>query len=562
MTSSKYLLLLFRLKGRLLWRTFTRDTTALVGVILIILLFTPLALGGAIGALAGFFLLPPAQNEQLLRGVLLAIYLFWLLSLVLGFALNEDFDISKLFFYPISPRLIFLGTLLSSLLDIFVLLLLPTMLAVVIGFSRSLAAFPLVLAGVGLFFLHTLSLIQVLRLAGAGLLRSRRFRDVMIVLLPLFMIGIYVLFQLPTLVWRRSAEINWAQLLHSRAWEIINFLPPGLAARGIAAAEQGHYLASLGFLGILALLTLGAIYLAGWLVELIYAGEAIGGTVGKRAPRPTRPLPAPRNDAPAVPSRFFGFLLRSPEMQAIAGKEIKYLVRDPYFKANLGGTLYMMVMALFMVFRFRELEGREYFNLGALLLWGASSLMLLMECSLTFNIFGTEGFAAANLFLFPARRREILLGKNLVLFVALLAVNGVLLMIFCLVAGRLSLFPLIWLWFALATLLLVGAGNLVSVWFPYRIIMRGWRPVPQSASRNLAYGFAQLGIVLVLAVLALPVLACLIVPAFWVSHFWFAITIPFALVYAAGGYLLGLRLAENALAAREIEIIEKLTRTD
>ena len=81
-----------------------------------------------------------AFAENLLRAVLLGIYLFWLLSPLLGYALSDSYDITKLFLYPITSRQIFVGAILGSILDFPVLLLLPTLLAALISFAHSPAA--------------------------------------------------------------------------------------------------------------------------------------------------------------------------------------------------------------------------------------------------------------------------------------------------------------------------------------------------------------------------------------------------------------------------------------
>ena len=51
----------------------------------------------------------------------------------------------------------------------------------------------LAVLALGLFLFHTLSLTQALLLMTAGVLRSRRFRDLMMILIPLFWMGYYIL---------------------------------------------------------------------------------------------------------------------------------------------------------------------------------------------------------------------------------------------------------------------------------------------------------------------------------------------------------------------------------
>src|SRR5947209_3027342 len=188
-----------------------------------------------------FFQFPPEPAETVLRVVLLGIYLVWLLSPLLGYALSDSYDITKLFLYPITSRQIFVGAILGSILDFPVLLLLPTLLAALISFTHSPAAGILAFLALGLFLFHALSLTQALLLLTAGVLRSRRFRDFVVVLIPLFWMGYYIL---SSTLAQRMVGLHWVAFLHSPAWGAISLLPPGLAARSVAAAGRGEWLLS------------------------------------------------------------------------------------------------------------------------------------------------------------------------------------------------------------------------------------------------------------------------------------------------------------------------------
>src|SRR5438067_12406480 len=193
--SRDYLKLLFWLKWKLMWRGYCRSMSAVFGVILALIVFLPFSIGIGFSCGFGFAALEPQWRPHLLTAVLIGIYLFWVIVPILGYALNESYDITKLFLYPLSTRQIFTGAILGSLIDFPILFVLPTLAAVLIGFTKSGAAFLFVAAAVALFLFHTLSLSQGLILASAGILRSRRFRDLMMVLIPLFWIGYYVISQ-------------------------------------------------------------------------------------------------------------------------------------------------------------------------------------------------------------------------------------------------------------------------------------------------------------------------------------------------------------------------------
>src|SRR5712691_10089700 len=105
----EYLRLMLWLKWKLLARTYRGSASALFGAIIAILIFLPLSLALATGFAYGFMALAPPLNEHLLRAVLLGVYLFWLVTPLLGYALSDTYDISKLFLYPLTSRQVFTG---------------------------------------------------------------------------------------------------------------------------------------------------------------------------------------------------------------------------------------------------------------------------------------------------------------------------------------------------------------------------------------------------------------------------------------------------------------------
>lgn len=552
----RYLYLLWWLKLRLMWRTYRRHLSAAVGALLAVVFFLPIAVGVAFGCFMGFRTLEPHMAEHLLRGVLLGAYLMWLFSPLLGYELTEEYDLSKLFLYPISPRLITSGAILGSLLDLGVLLLLPTLSVALIAFTKSAIAFPIVLLAIGLFLFHTLALSQSINLVSAGVLRSRRARDLMVVLFPLLMTAFYLVSQ----ILPRLHRVNWSRVLDSRAWDLVSYLPSGLAARAVAGAARGDFGPALAFLLVLTIVSLSTLYLASWLVQHIYAGEVASTPIRRRAARKARAAPPPPLiPLAAVPVRRarFGFQL-PPAIEAVAAKEFRYLLRDPYFKHSLMMAVYMLVVVIIVLISPRTWRPEAPRDLGQMLLWGATAMMLFMEAPIAFNIFGTEGPAASLLFLFPCARRHILVGKNLVLFTALSTVNIIFALVLSVLARRPQLLPALILWLELAIIMLVSCGNLISIWFPVRIVMRGWSIRRQSASRGLTYRLLHLAIAAVAGCLSTPLLAAVILPIYWISRFWLALTLPLALAYACTCYLASLHFAARALAQREIEIADAL----
>ena len=544
--------LLFWLKRKLVWRHYCRQTSAAVGAILAIVFLVPAAVMAAFGCFVGFHAFTPANAEHLLRAVLLGAYVMWAMSPVLGYALTEDFDLSKLFLYPISPPMMLAGAIAGSVIDLGFLLLLPTLVVVLISFATGLIAFPLVLAALACFMFHAIALSQVVNLTAAGLLRSRRGRDVMAVLIPLLSILLYLASQsVPNM----ARGFDWSRVLNGRTWTVISYLPPGLAARAIGAASRGELVPALASLLAIAVIAGATLYLAGWLLQLAYAGE-VGGFVRRRAAQAAAESIAAQ---PTIPSAAHGRRFRlnlPPAVLAVADKDFKYLVRDPFFKTALMQTVYMVVVFGFGVLRVSAYDDEGSGSFSQAVTWGSSSMLLLMQAQLSFNSFGPDGAAAATLFLFPSSRRHILIGKNLVLLGALALVNAAFVGIICALARQFQLYPQLIVWTTLATVIVIACGNLLSIRLPVRVVVRGFM------TRSSSVGFTQLLVyltaMLATALVSAPVLAALVVPTYWVSPLWFSLTIPLAGAYALGLYLLSLHMAANSLLEHEPEIAAKL----
>lgn len=554
----EFIRLLFWLKWKLMWRRYQRNTTVLVGTIIAIVFIMPFAFGIAISSVFGYLMLTPPWNSHLLRLILLAIYLFWVLGPLLNYALNESYDITRLFLYPLSSRQIFLGAIFGSFLDFPVLLALPTLLAILVGFIHNLPGIPIIVLAVAFFLFQTIATYQALLLLAAGFLRSRRYRDVVIVLGPVLAILVYVSFQvLP----RQLIQMDYHRIVASRAWDIINYLPPGLAARAIYAASTGAYLLACGFLLLLAVVSTGTVYISAVLLDKICTGVVVSAS----ARSTMKSLPAQRNGAQPFAQvnrahRFTQFTL-PPVVKAVIDKEWKYYIRDPYFKAVALNFVYMMVVWI-VIFLRPTRHSASLFQLSSGAIWGMTAFLLLMELQLAGNIFGIEGVSATTLFTFPSSRRQIFLGKNIILLFMLTIINAVLLLALCL-AGKVMAFYLpILTWILLGSVVLIAAGNLISVWLPTRTIARGWRMQQRSAGQGCSQMLLTGPLYFGTSLLLVPVILAVLAPSYFIAPVWFFVTIPIACIYATGCYLLSLSISTKQISQREIQIAEKLAEQD
>jgi hypothetical protein len=548
-----HLKLLFGLKLKLSGRGLARSKTTLIGTILAIVLFLPLSLGVAVGTVLGLSSASPLIAEQGLRAGLLALGAFWVLTPLLGFSLNDSYDITRLFIYPIPLRRLFVGTILGALLDTPTLLLLPGLCGVVIGLAfHGVAPALVALIAVPLFLFQTLALSQAAILATAGILKSRRFRDVALVIVPLFWMSWQVFNQF---FWRDAARrIDWRTALQSPVWETISLLPPGLAARAMGAALRGEPLWATALLLALAVVTAATVVVAGWLVAKVYDGE----DVGLRAPVDTKPQA--RERAPARPTAD-GPL--PPVVAAVIRKDIATFTRDPHYRVVAMNLVYLMVFGAFLAFRRGGGAGHSALDSTAAVGLG-SGLVLFQQAFLFANLFGTES-GAGLLFNFPMSRRQLLMGKNIALLLVLIPIDLFLALLLCGLLGRTDLLPALLPWMVLAPVLMASVGNLLSVFFPYKAQGRGFRAKQPSSGYGFAYTLLMLGVSLASLALYAPVLAAILIPFFglWgVASAWSALTVPLAAGYVAVFYGIALRAAEGFLLQREPWIVAKVTRTE
>ena len=245
----------------------------------------------------------------------------------------------------------------------------------------------MVIVALALLLFHTLALSQAVILVGAAILRSRRVRDLVMVLVPALSLGTYFAFQFfatRTALTHDSWTATWSGILLHPAWAYADAVPPGIAARSIGAASQGDYPVALVLLLALAAVCVATVYLAGWLVELVSAGHGVGGKVRRRAAREARPARTGRKAPTTRRARLPAV------MAAMMDKEIKYLFREPYFKGVLVQTVLFLALGAFVFLRPWGTGGVQFAS-PRTMLWVVGGYALLSEGGVLLNLFGSEG---------------------------------------------------------------------------------------------------------------------------------------------------------------------------
>ncbi len=525
---------------RLVWLRWTLAVRALgqgtlqkVGLAFFCLFIVPAAaLGAWFTWWAGYRRLDEPARGELLLVVLGVLWTLWAVSPFLSFGLNQGLDPDRLQPYPVPAGELMAGLALAALLDPWSVPVLLFLVAAAAGWINSVAAAPFVLAALLLAYLHQVALTQVLVNAFAGVLRSRRFRDVVVFLTALLGTGFWLLQQ--AAVARLGLVRSLDQLVTLGAGEFWRWLPPGWAAAAIRAASAGRPDLAAGWLGALLL----GLLLLGWLwVRLVRRlGEVAPG--GGSAPAP----------ATAAEARGLGWL--GGRVWAVAAKDLRAFWRDPAQRAQFVTSLGQLVwlVAPFVI------QGGVQRSLAL-----APLLIVLVPIwtarDLASNTFGWERGGLATLFALPVPPSRILLGKNLAVALIALAEAGLIATAVGLVAGE--LLPVAAAAFPALLLATLATGNVLAVTVPRPVHDRMRRPNSNSGAEGCAQAMLALIAFLAQLVVIAPAAAAIAVPLVTESQEWLIVTLPLALLYGAAVYVLGLAWAARRLATRLPEILAR-----
>ena len=519
-------------------------------------------MGGALGLYFVLVMLfrglPGPTAVEVLYAALAAVWGMWIVAPLVGMSFDDSTDLSKLLLYPMTPGRMTAGVLLSDLVSSpagFTILL-----AVPAGWVRHLADAPLIVGAIVLLAVHMAALVESMRIVLWDLLRSRRTRDLLILLTPLLFIVFYAVYGL---VLRGAALEHWARWLNLHPSAYLRFLPSGLAAGAAVNAAAASYGASLAYLGGLLALAAATVWLMAVLVRRVQAGEAESGHA-KRARRDhARQRSRERRRAWLPVARSLrdrhggpASLAISAAVTTVARKELVLFWRNPHLKTQIiQAVAFPIAWLVFMGFWSLGDLGGGRMTPG--LLVAVIGLMLFGSFALSANSFGFEGAAAETLFLFPSSRRALLAGKNLALWAALMALYAPALVLLAALARQWATLPLALIGTGAALALELGVGNFLAIYVPYRLPSKRKNPLAMGSR-----GPGCLGMVLITAafagamVVALPAAAALILPMALHGSAWYWLTVPASAAYVWWLYRLLLDAAAGRLPQREPEIIE------
>jgi len=546
---------LFWLSAKLRLRGYTRSWQQTVGLVVLLVFLVPLAVAVGVSSWFAYTWLKHAYAVELLFVVLFGLYVLWAILPLLQYTLNEGLDVTRLQTYPVTRAEQMVALVLVTLMDVSTLFIVGLFVAVLVGWSANPIAIAFTFAALAFAYIHIVSLSQLVLATLMGLLRSRRYRDLSIILFAFFGAACSFSSQLISYLLRDS---DLSGLINLPVVGYLRWTPPGMAAQAIVRANEGAY--GEAALWLVALVALIPLVVALWAVVLdrgITTAEAGGAARGGRRAATTQiaaPIPAAR------PGRARRTLIPAP-VRAVAGKDLRYFWRDPQLKAMILSSLLILVF----IFLPRLTAGPEAFRssngfLGSYLVYVAPLPAIFLSLNLSLNAFGLERQAAQTLFLFPVRPLYVLLGKNLaVAFVAVLALLVSTLGLAAL-SGKWEDAPVAFTVGIAGMLVTMGCGNITSILLPSRV--RQMRTGENRISgENGCLRAILSGIALIIVwILLTPVAAAVALPLLLSHSELLPLTLVGSVLYAAALHQLATWLIAPSMLKRAPEILEVVAR--
>jgi ABC-2 type transport system permease protein len=451
--------LLVQLKLQLLTNALRSSTRARVGFIISTFFALVLAVGG-------FLLLAMLRGNAAsvdLSAAVFTVFAFgWLILPLLAFGLDGTLDPATLALYPLRTRSLAVGLLAASVTGAWPAANLIGLLGVTIGLAHGALGVLIAVVAVVLQVLFCIVLARFVTTGLAGLLRSRRGRDLGVFLvIPIF--ALYETFA--QVVPRLAAEGKITATAFDGVDKWLRWLPPGLAAHAIQDASTGHVGTGLLRLALLAaiVVALGAL----WIRSLSRALVAVDTSTQGSAVR-GRPLP------------FAHAGIRG----TVAGRYLVYQRRDP------GSIMRWCIVAILMIVTTISSIRTPHYHVGlfvsAIIGGGMVGALNANAIGLTGPAFGLEATALTG----TRQMRAYFTGR----VIALAAIGTPLLLAMSLIVAAGAGHPASWLWIAPVDLGTLGAGlalsSLFTVGVAYPMQKRVGSPVPTTGDGYGGQAFA------------------------------------------------------------------------
>src|SRR5215472_15734318 len=268
----KHVRTLLWLRWKLTLRGYTRNTGRVVSLIIMLLFLVPLLGGLAFASLLGYDSLPHASAVVLLFLVVTGIYLLWAALPLLFYTLNEGLDVTKLQIYPLTRGEQMVALVLATLLDLSSIFIVFFYAAILVGWHNTPAALIITAVALAAAYVHTVSLSQLTLAVLMGLLRTRRYRDVTIIIFALFSVVCSLSGQfLGRIISSLPGPDSASQLAQNPVAPYLHWTPPGMAVQAIVSANSGQYATALIWLGGSVLLIPLVLILWAWVAQRVFS---------------------------------------------------------------------------------------------------------------------------------------------------------------------------------------------------------------------------------------------------------------------------------------------------
>lgn len=421
-------------------------------------------------------------GDALINFMLWASLLFfaaWVTLPVIIFPLDENLDPQQLASLPISHSQIVTGLAVASFVAP------ATIVPIIVLGANS------VVLSAGWWMILPASLVyaallavgsQLFSAAISAILRTRRGRDIASFLILGLAAGSFFIYRSISSAIATDGLTGAVMANPIADWAAL--LPPVAAQRAIVEAAEGDPVTALAMLAaaVIGLLFLAVVWrrLMSWMLTTPQEGSR-----------------------PAAQARRHGFTTGPwGVVPTLARKELRFYIRDPRQRLVWTGTVIFVGLAVAGTIMgtsgMFDIRDNDWAPLAAPI------LVLFVGLPIALNLFGWERNAASYLFVLPATPRQLILGKNVAVAIALFIETGLL-------AVLLSLFTGYWSWTWLAFPLAVAAvgcqlavGNIVSVLTPLRLPREGTDVFAQSTEQGClaivsqTISFFSIGVLLII----------------------------------------------------------------
>ncbi len=457
----------------------------------------------------------------------------WIVVPLIGFGVDETLDPDRVSLLPLSRRELMAGLLAASCVGLGPA---ATLLALC-GAIAANARWPGEALSIVAVLVEFLMCVTVARTASTGLarmLRSRRLRDVALVMVSLLAIAAGFIGQLPRLLGETAASRGAVVLARFARW-----WPPGMAGHAVVDAANGRVVVAL--LELLACLAFVALLVTTWAVNLErLLTTATASAIGRRG--------STAGDATLIP-RLVRFLPRN-RIGAVAAKDLRLLWREPLMRSQRVMTALFAVGAIVALAIAPNLHHAQ-------VVVGAAGFLWWFNLS-SVNLFAIDRAAYWMNVTAAGEPRDDLLGKN----VASLVLN---VPMFALLAVGAAAITGGWIYIPVAMSLGVAilgtqfaVGNVTSVRLAQPLAGSSTNPWAVRSGQNLVTGLVLVGALLGTALLVSPVAGAI---AFGLasSRLVLWVACPIAVVYGLGAYVVGLRVAATWLRTHQPELLSALS---